>query len=279
MRFGVFCANYGFFGEPRTLIDLALESEEAGWDGFFLYDHIVVIEGRAVRTADPWTVLAVIAERTELRFGPMITPVARRQPWELAHQTITLNRLSGGRLILGAGLGERTEYNVFGPWPDVPRGERLDEGLDLVQRLWAGEKVSHDGVWRLRDAAIAPGPVSPIPIWVAGRYATSPRPAQRAARCQGFFPINRTWDLDQMLAPDQFAEMVAAVGRERGSLEGFDLVTAGLTRPGAADQPRLDAFAAAGSHLVARGDRAAAGPVRRPARAGEERSAAVAIIL
>ena len=58
MPFGVFCANYGFFGEPRTLIDLALESEEAGWDGFFLYDHIVVMEGRAVRTADPWTVLA-----------------------------------------------------------------------------------------------------------------------------------------------------------------------------------------------------------------------------
>jgi alkanesulfonate monooxygenase SsuD/methylene tetrahydromethanopterin reductase-like flavin-dependent oxidoreductase (luciferase family) len=243
----VFCANYGFFGEPRTLIDLALESEEAGWDGFFLYDHIVVIEGRAVRTADPWTVLAVIAERTELRFGPMITPVARRQPWELAHQTIALNRLSGGRLIVGAGLGERPEYNVFGPWPDAPRGRRLDEGLELVRRLWAGETVHHDGAWRLRDAAIAPGPVSPIPIWVAGRYATSPQPAQRAARHDGFFPINRTWDLDEMLPPEAFAEMVAAVGRERGHLDGFDLVTAGISRPGVADETRLDAFAAAGA--------------------------------
>jgi alkanesulfonate monooxygenase SsuD/methylene tetrahydromethanopterin reductase-like flavin-dependent oxidoreductase (luciferase family) len=247
VRFGVFCANYGFLGEPRTVIDLALESEAAGWDGFFLYDHIMVIEGRAVRSVDPWTVLAVIGERTGLCFGPMITPVARRQPWELAHQTIALNRLSGGRLILGAGLGERTEFDAFGPWPAIPRGDRLDEGLDLLGRLWAGEIVTHEGGWQLHDAAIAPGPVSQIPIWVGGRYGTSPVPARRAARYQGFFPINRTWDLERMLAPSQFAEMVAAVGAHRDDFDGFDLVTAGLSRPGTADRQLLDAFAAAGA--------------------------------
>lgn len=247
MRFGVYCANFGVLGEARTLIDLALEAEESGWDGFFLYDHITVLRERAVRSVDPWTVLAILAERTQLIFGPLITPVARRQPWELAYQTIALNRLSGGRLILGVGLGEPPEHEAFGP-PTTPRerGERLDEGLEIVRALWAGESVTRAGAWRLSQAAIAPGPVTPIPVWVAGRYGSA-RPLRRAARFDGFFPIGRTWELDAMLDVDQLAELAEGLRRERGSLSNFAVVTAGLTAPGSADLPRMEAFQRAGA--------------------------------
>jgi alkanesulfonate monooxygenase SsuD/methylene tetrahydromethanopterin reductase-like flavin-dependent oxidoreductase (luciferase family) len=249
VRFAIYCANFGFLGQPQTLIDLALTAEEAGWDGFFVYDHIVLVPGRAVRTVDPWTVLAVVAERTELVLGPMITPVARRQPWELAHQTIALSRLSNGRLILGVGLGERAEFDVFGlGLASQPRGQRLDEGLDILQALWSGEPVSHAGFWRLRDAALAPIPDARIPIWVAGRYGSpSTAPVQRAARFDGFFPIYRTWDLDRLLRLDEFVEMVGAVRRARGGLAGFDLVTAGISAAGSTDRSILSAFADAGA--------------------------------
>jgi alkanesulfonate monooxygenase SsuD/methylene tetrahydromethanopterin reductase-like flavin-dependent oxidoreductase (luciferase family) len=248
MRFGVYCANFGALGDARTLIDHALESEEAGWDGFFLYDHIVIAPGRAVRTVDPWTVLAVVAERTELSFGPLITPVARRQPWELAKQTVALNRLSRGRLILGVGLGESPDFAAFGQDGSLQdRARRLDEGLEILRRLWAGESVSHRGQWLLTDAVLAPGPVGRIPIWVGGRYGSPPGPTRRAARFDGFFPINVAWDLKRLLAPSQFAEMVAALAEERGTLSDFELVTAGISDADTGDGAPIDAFVKAGA--------------------------------
>jgi alkanesulfonate monooxygenase SsuD/methylene tetrahydromethanopterin reductase-like flavin-dependent oxidoreductase (luciferase family) len=276
MRFGVYSANFGALGDPRTLIDLALISEEAGWDGFFLYDHIVLLEGRAVRTVDPWIVLAVVAERTGLLFGPLITPVGRRQPWELAHQTIALNRLSNGRLILGVGLGERADHDAFGDVGSrAARGERLDEGLEILQRFWSGAPVSHMGSWRVTDARISPGPLSRIPIWVAGRYGgRSPRPVRRAARFDGFFPIYSSWDVDRLLQPAEFAEMVAAVRQARGGLADFELVTAGVSGAGDAGRDLVAAFAEAGAtwwlevieprraRLDALRERIAAGPPR-----------------
>jgi alkanesulfonate monooxygenase SsuD/methylene tetrahydromethanopterin reductase-like flavin-dependent oxidoreductase (luciferase family) len=235
-------------GDPRTLIDLALESEQAGWQGFFLYDHIVVVPGRAIPSVDPWTVLAAVAERTDILLGPLITPLARRQPWELAHQTIALDRLSGGRLILGVGLGEAPDFGAFGEDGSLrERADRLDEGLGILQRLWSGESVTHKGSWRLTDAQIAPSPLGHIPIWVGGRYGRSTRPVHRAARFDGFFPINRTWDLDRLLAPSQLAELAATVRTVRGDLSGFDVVTAGISGSSPADGELLDAVQAAGA--------------------------------
>jgi alkanesulfonate monooxygenase SsuD/methylene tetrahydromethanopterin reductase-like flavin-dependent oxidoreductase (luciferase family) len=248
MRFGVYCANFGALGEARILIDLALEAEQAGWDGFFLYDHVLLRSGRAIRSVDPWTVLAVVAERTELQFGPMITPLARRRPWEVAHQTIALNRLSGGRFVLGVGLGEALDHEAFGDLDSPPiRGDRLDECLGVLQRLWAGESVTHDGSWRLEEVVLAPRPLEgkPIPIWVAARYG-SRRPVRRAARFQGFFPINSAWDLEHLIEPAQVREMVAVVAAERGGLERFDVVTAGMSDPNFAHESSIEAFASAG---------------------------------
>jgi alkanesulfonate monooxygenase SsuD/methylene tetrahydromethanopterin reductase-like flavin-dependent oxidoreductase (luciferase family) len=228
-RFGVYCANFGALGEAKTIVELACAAEQAGWDGFFVYDHIVLLRDRPVRSVDPWTVLAVIADRTELTLGPLITPVARRQPWELAHQATAIERLSGGRLILGVGLGEGTDYEAFGDTRSLrERADRLDEGLELLGRLWSGEAVQHSGSWRLDNVTMIPTPTRRIPIWVAGRLGAT-RPVRRAARFDGFFPISRSWDVNEPLSADGLGEMVAAVRAERGSLEGFEIVTAGVT--------------------------------------------------
>ena len=249
MKFAVYCANFGFLGDPKILIDLAIRADAAGWDGFFVYDHIMIVEGRAHRSADPWVVLSVVAAQTGLWFGPMVTPAARRLPWELAHQALTLDTLSGGRLTMGFGLGERPDYAAFGDQAsDREHGERLDEAIGIVRALWAGERVTHRGHWVLRDAALAPRPVNgTIPIWIAGRYGAS-RPLERAAGYDGMFPINRRWDLTDLLQPDHVREIAAQFERIRGTVSDFDLVTAGVSpddtdAAGAVVAPYIDAGA------------------------------------
>jgi alkanesulfonate monooxygenase SsuD/methylene tetrahydromethanopterin reductase-like flavin-dependent oxidoreductase (luciferase family) len=229
VRHAVYCANFGRLGDPRLLVDLAERAEQAGWDGFFVYDHIVIAPGRAVPSADPWAVLAAVAARTRLVLGPMVTPLARRQPWEVAHQAVALDALSEGRLVLGAGLGESMDADAFGVGGTPrERADRLDESLGLLRRFWAGEEVTHDGTWRIAGATLAPRPVrGDIPIWVAGRYPNR-RPAERAARHDGFFPIDTTWDLGAPLPPHRLAELVGEIRPER---EPFDVVTAGVTPP------------------------------------------------
>lgn len=246
MRHAVYCANFGRLGDPRLLVDLAQRAEQAGWDGFFVYDHIVIVPGRAVPSADPWAVLAAVAARTRLVLGPMVTPLARRQPWEVAHQAVALDALSEGRLVLGVGLGEAMDADAFGAGGSPrERADRLDESLALLRRFWAGEEVTHEGTWRITGAALAPRPVrGDIPIWVAGRYPNR-RPAARAARHDGFFPVNRTWDLDALLQPGRLAELVAGLHPER---DPFDVATAGVTpSDGARAAEVVEPYARAGA--------------------------------
>src|SRR5689334_5299872 len=115
----MFVPNFGPFGDPAALVELAEVSERAGWDGIFLWDHInwdgdSGIEGPVV---DPWVTMGAIAQATStLRMGTMITPVPRRRPWKLARETATLDALSGGRLNFGAGIGypPDLEFGAFG---------------------------------------------------------------------------------------------------------------------------------------------------------------------
>lgn len=229
-------------------VDLALEAERAGWDGFFVYDHIVIVHGRQVPSFDPWSVLAIVAKQTSLVLGPMITPVARRQPWELALQTATVDRLSQGRFILGVGLGERADYESFGDREsDRRHAERLDEGLTILRELWAGRTVTHRGSWELSDVALAPGPLAgTIPIWVGGRYGAR-RPLTRAARFDGMFPINREWHPRNPLAPGQVREIRRSIKCIRGSLDGFELATAGTSPPTAEAAAVVEPYAIAGA--------------------------------
>jgi len=218
-RHGIFVAPFEELSEPRLVAELAARAEERGWDGFFLWDHVVYREP-VHDVADPWVTLAAVAVATRrLTIGPLVTPVARRRPHKLARETATLDRLSEGRLVLGVGLGsERTgefDPDRFGEEGDPrARARILDDGLERVQAYWDGE--------------FEPRPVQRprIPVWVAARWPNR-RPLPRAARWDGVFPI----DLPN---PDALAELVAEVEALRGpATEGsFDVV---VTNPPGTD--------------------------------------------
>jgi alkanesulfonate monooxygenase SsuD/methylene tetrahydromethanopterin reductase-like flavin-dependent oxidoreductase (luciferase family) len=222
-RRGIFVAPFEELSEPALVAALAARAEGRGWDGFFVWDHV---EYRAPvkAVADPWITLAAVAVATErLTIGPLITPVARRRPHQLARETVTLDRLSGGRLVLGVGLGSmRTgEFDPerFGEEGDPKaRARLLDEGLDRLLAYWGGE--------------FEPRPVqeSRIPVWVATRWPHR-RPLRRAARFDGLFPID-------LPGPEALAELVAELEPET---DDFDVV---VTNPAGADpEPWIEAGA------------------------------------
>jgi alkanesulfonate monooxygenase SsuD/methylene tetrahydromethanopterin reductase-like flavin-dependent oxidoreductase (luciferase family) len=225
-RTALFYPNFGPLADPRVLVGLSVEAEAAGWDGVFLWDHV---QYRAPTTdvGDPWTSLAAMALATEkIVLGPMVTPLARRRPQIVARQSTTIDQISDGRFVLGVGLGldaSGAELSSFGEEvDDKRRAVMFDEALDLVQALWTGERVDHDGEhYKALDVRFLPKPVQQpsIPIWAAARYPYK-KPVRRAARLQGLFPI----DLEH---PDQLAEMLDLVKAERGSLDGYDVICQG----------------------------------------------------
>jgi alkanesulfonate monooxygenase SsuD/methylene tetrahydromethanopterin reductase-like flavin-dependent oxidoreductase (luciferase family) len=227
-RCGLYLPPSGPFGDPAVLVDLAVRAEASGWDGVFLWDHLV---SGPLPIADPWTTLGAIAQATrELRFGPMVTPLPRRRPWVVARHASTLSRLSGGRLILGTGLGsdEFGDLSRFGE-PTGPRilSARYDEGLEVVREVWSGRPFRHDGqYYQVTLGEGVPNP-HPIPVWVAST-AGHPRVIRRAAACDGIFPIrgNRTPALDEV------AGLLAEL-RRAGLPEGraFDIAVAGNASP------------------------------------------------
>ena len=151
VKCALYVPNTDEFGDARVLADLAREAETSRWDGFFIYDTISPASEPSAYTplADPWIALTAIAMCTErIRLGPMATPVARRRPWKLAREAVTLDRLSGGRLILGVGLGGdgEAEFERFGEDAHArTRSAKLDEGLAILAGLWTGAPFSYDG--------------------------------------------------------------------------------------------------------------------------------------
>jgi Luciferase-like monooxygenase len=240
MRFGVDVPNFADYADPRRLAELASMAEDAGWDGFFVWDHVTYIKRDRWPISDPWVQLTAVALATErIRLGTLVTPVARRRPSTLARQTVTLDRLSGGRLVLGVGLGVPYE-DEYGTWgePTDPRvlAERLDEGLTVLAGLWSGEPVRFRGRHLVADdVAFAPTPVQQprIPVWVAGAW---PRraPFRRAARWDGAVPLSVAEDGSlRPPGPAEVRDMVALLTELRGGLDGFDLVAFG--GPGSGD--------------------------------------------
>ncbi len=222
MRQALFVPIFDELAEPAVVAALAGEAEEHGWDGFFVWDH-VGYRAPVVGIADPWVTLAAVACATStLRLGPMVTPLPRRRPVKLARESTTLDRLSGGRLVLGVGIGGdgSGELSATGEeLDDRTRGEMLDEGLEVLRLAWSGEPVSHRGEHYVLDGiALQPTPLQRPgpPVWVAARYG-NPRPLQRAARHEGVFPIG-------IEEPSQLAEVVEAVG---GPREGYDVCVGG----------------------------------------------------
>ncbi|QIK76114.1 LLM class flavin-dependent oxidoreductase [Nocardioides piscis] len=216
-RRGLFVAPFGPLADPRVIGDLAAAAEAAGWDGFFLWDHLQYGE-RVAAIADVWTCCAAVAMRTErLLFGPMVTPLPRRRPQVLARQAASLAVLSGDRFVLGLGLGDDGvgEFSDFGDEPDPKvRGRMLDEGLDVLTALLSGEQVDHGGPhYAARDVRYLPAPH--MPIWLAGRFGNK-APLRRAARHDGFFVIG----LD---GPDDLEDVITRLA-EHDPAPGFEVV-------------------------------------------------------
>ena len=168
MKFSFNIQNFAPFDDVHRVVELAKEAEAGGWDGFFLWDHI---HWDGPPMLDPWVTLAAIAMATErIRFGALVTPLARRRPWTLARETVTLDHLSRGRLIVGAGLGfpVDVEFERLGEeTDDRVRAQKLDEGLDILTGLWSGEPFSYQGEhYQLDNVTFLPRPVQQprIPI-------------------------------------------------------------------------------------------------------------------
>jgi hypothetical protein len=220
-----------FAEDPAGLIELGVAAERAGFDGFFLWDHIVFDDsGDGPPIADPWSVLAVVATRTSrIKLGTMITPVPRRRPWQLARQTTTLDVLSGGRVILGVGIGSPA-YGDFGifhePTGARERADLLDEGLDILAGLWTGQRFSYTGEhYTVDPVRFTPRPVQQprIPVWVGGVLPAT-RPITRGAKWDGLVPIRFGKTSLITVSPDDIAAVASQVVAVRGSTDGFDLV-------------------------------------------------------
>jgi alkanesulfonate monooxygenase SsuD/methylene tetrahydromethanopterin reductase-like flavin-dependent oxidoreductase (luciferase family) len=250
---GVAVPNFG--DEPTGLIELGVAAEEAGFDGFFVWDHIVFSNsGDGPPIIDPWLVLAVVAARTSrIKLGTMITPVPRRRPWQLARQITSLDRLSGGRMILGVGIGSPAygDHGIFHePTGDRVRADMLDEGLAVLAGLWSGERFSYAGEhYTVDPVRFTPVPVQRprVPIWVGG-VLPSTRPMARAARWDGAVPIRFAERSLIRPSAQDIADVRAQVAAARGTADGFDIAVWAEVAPEPAAVPGLAApYQAAGA--------------------------------
>ena len=245
MKYGLYLPNFAAFGEARALAELAALAERAGWSGFFIWDHIA--RPGAPPLVDPWIALTAIALASErLRIGALVTPLARRRPWKVARETVSLDRLSAGRLVFGAGLGSaggaEPEWAAFGEEGDLARrGAMLDEGLAVLAGLWSGERFRFAGThFSVGDACFRPTAVQRprIPVWIAA-YWPNLRPLRRAAAWDGMFALFRDGAPRDV---QQLAEAVAYVREQREPEAGpFDVVYCG--EPGVSPEPYAHAGA------------------------------------
>lgn len=230
MRFAINCPNFGTTGDARMLADLAREAEDNGWNGFFIWDHIGANWGQTPFT-DPYIALSAMAMTTsKITLSALVTPIPRRRPWKVAREAVALDHLSGGRFVLGVGLGSDSgqEFSCYGESPeDKLHGEMLDEALEIITGLWSGEPYSFKGAhYTIDGARYLPTPVQRprIPIWVAATWPKK-KPMRRAARWDGFYPLadengmspgqmrEGMAFLRPLLAPDKPFEALAIGGR------------------------------------------------------------------
>jgi len=227
MRFGLCLANIGTYADPREAVRVARAAEASGWEAVLLWDHLGFVWGAPA--ADPWVTLAAIASATKhIRIGTAVTPVARRRPQVLAQTVATLDVLSNGRVIFGAGLGGvPAEFGKFGePEETRVRAEMLDEGLDVLHALWSGKEVVHHGRHYTVDGVkLAPTPVQHhVPVWIGGSRGPSLR---RAARWDGWCADSAD-PTGMTLSPDEVARSLQQIGRS----DGFDVAVIGYADRG-----------------------------------------------
>jgi alkanesulfonate monooxygenase SsuD/methylene tetrahydromethanopterin reductase-like flavin-dependent oxidoreductase (luciferase family) len=243
MKYGLSLPNFSILGDVALLADLAAQAEAAGWHGVFVWDHIAR-KPEFDPVIDPWIAVTAMAMRTtSIRIGALITPMARRRPWKVARETASLDQLSNGRLIFGAGLGSDSsgEFASFGEEMDLKtRSVMLDEALDVLTGLWRGEPFSYEGAhYQIRDAQFLPTPVQQprIPIWIGGFWPNKP-PFRRAARWDGVVPLLTGEHIDE-----QLKDLLSFIHEYRDASQPFDIVGMGQKQ---SDDETRDAYHANG---------------------------------
>ena len=197
MRNAIYAPNFGEFGCLEKLVRLAVVAEKSGFDGFFLWDHINITGSDAMNTVDPTVALAAIASVTKsISIGPIVTPLARRRPWKVSRELVSLDHLSNGRVVFGAGLGEppEFEFTAFGEDSTAKvRAKKVDESLTIIDQLSMGKLVKFSGEYYAVDSVrFNPSAYQNprFPIWIAG---TLPATAglKRSLNWDGIFPVSR----------------------------------------------------------------------------------------
>src|SRR5205807_6477601 len=224
--------QYGFIiprGDIETILEMTTEAEEAGWDGVFYWDGIYIESAGPMY--DPWVTLAAMALQTKrVRLGAVLTPPSRRRPWKLARETVTLDHLSNGRLIVPVGLGALDDggFVKVGEVTDRKiRAQLLDEGLEILTGLWSGQPFSFHGQhYRTEEMTFLPIPVqSPrIPIWVVGVWPRI-KSMQRVLRYDGLIAAKLPGDGSAgEVTPADIRDMKAYITEHRTSTTPFDIV-------------------------------------------------------
>jgi alkanesulfonate monooxygenase SsuD/methylene tetrahydromethanopterin reductase-like flavin-dependent oxidoreductase (luciferase family) len=242
VKFGIIIT----MGDPRAVAGLAAEAEAAGWDGVFYWDGVAIGE---TDMYDPWVVMAAMAMRTErVILGAIVTPPSRRRPWKLARETMTLDRLSNGRLVLPVGLGALDDAafgNVGEPTAAKVRAELLDESLEILEGLWSGEPFAYAGKhYRFGPMTFRPTPVQRprIPIWVVGAWPSN-KSMRRTLRYDGL--------IAQTDSPELLADIVDTLDRLRTPDDRdrpFEIIAQGRTSLDPGNRRRaVDAFASSGA--------------------------------
>jgi alkanesulfonate monooxygenase SsuD/methylene tetrahydromethanopterin reductase-like flavin-dependent oxidoreductase (luciferase family) len=227
--------KYGFIiptGDIHTVAELAAEAESAGWDGAFYWDGINI---QNYPGFDPWVTMAAMAMRTtRVRLGAIVSPLSRRRPWKVARETVSVDQLSRGRLVVPVGLGALDDGGfgkVGEPTDRKTRAELLDESLDILTGLWSGEPFSYSGKhYHLDEMTFLPRPVQTprIPIWVVGAWP-SERSMARVLRYDGLLPNLIRDGKQQDITPDDIREMASYVAERRALATPFDIIMEGET--------------------------------------------------
>ena len=278
MFYGLDIPTTGDYANPAVLADLAADAEQAGWDGFFLWD---VFPGDATTSepvVDPWVALTAVALRTRrIRIGIFVTPLARYRPWQVALQAVSIDHASQGRLIFAAGLGQASDhyFRAFAEETDpTVRATMLDEGLAVITGLWTGQPFSFHGAhYHIDQVRLLPTPLQTprIPVWVAGGWPRR-KPFRRAAQWDGVYLMTVNQATDELLTPDEVRTIKAYVLAQRESTTPFEIAVNGETpvdphEGGAIVAPYREAgatwwveFVASRNSLAAYRDRIRGGP-------------------
>jgi alkanesulfonate monooxygenase SsuD/methylene tetrahydromethanopterin reductase-like flavin-dependent oxidoreductase (luciferase family) len=220
LKFGVVVSNAqrGLLDRLKMLEELVLEAEKLEFDAFFVTDHYMLPWSN--ETLEPWLYLSYLAAKTsKIKLGTCVTPIPFRPPGMLAKMVSTLDVLSGGRAILGVGIGWYTpEFEAYSHWdPNNVRFERAKEGLELIVRLWTEDKVSFEGkYYKAKDAVLLPKPLQKPrpPLWFGG--AGRKMLELTAEMGDGLICIGPRW-LPTYVSSEDYGKRVETVRRLRES--------------------------------------------------------------